>query len=87
MTLKSNNKNKILVTFLFSVFIYCSFFSQKNKVIHREKVYSFLNTTISTDTLKFNLSSKTDFGMFDDNILEYFNDSLFSAEDSLFLLI
>ena len=86
MTLKSNNKNKILITFLFSVFIYCSFFSQKYKVIHRKKVYNFLNTTISNDTIRFNLSSKTDFGMFDDDILEYFNDSIFSAEDSLFLL-
>lgn len=86
MTLKSNNKNKVLVTFLFSFFIYCSFFSQKNKVINREKIYSFLNQTISIDTISFNLSAKTDFGMFDEDILEYFNDSLFSPADSVFLL-
>lgn len=80
-------KIRLSIAFIFSFVICVPIFSQKNKVIHREKVYSFLNTTISTDTLKFNLSSKTDFGRFDDDILEYFNDSLFSAEDSLFLLI
>jgi hypothetical protein len=79
-------KIKLTISFIFSLVVSSQIVCQKNKVIDHEKIYSFLNSTISTDTIRFNLSAKTDFGMFDERISEYFNDSFFNPEDSVFLL-
>jgi hypothetical protein len=74
-----NRKIITLITILF--LIGSNIYGQKTEVINFEKVYNFINSTISNDTTKFNLSDRTSFGMFGDDTTSILTDSLFDKVD------
>jgi len=78
-------KIKNLITFIL-IFILGSKVQAQNKdIINVEKVYSFLNTTWANDTLQFNLSSETGFGIFELDTVVVYADSIFTTEDITFM--
>lgn len=66
-----------LVTFLFEIQVY----GQNTQSINFEKVFQFLNSTMTNDTLKFNLSEETGFGIFGDDTASIYKDTLFDNDD------
>jgi len=74
-------KLKIIPTISFILLIGYSVFGQKNDVINFEKVYGFINSTLTNDTIRFNLSDNTGFGMFIEDIASILTDSLFTSSD------
>lgn len=60
-------------------------FSQQNKIIQWEKVYTFIDDVDGNDTVKYNLSSHLGFGVFTDDLSSALNDSIFSPEDVTYM--
>jgi hypothetical protein len=56
-------------------------YGQKTNEINFEKVYDFLNSTMTNDTIKFNLSDQTSFEMFAGDTTSILTDSLFDNVD------
>lgn len=68
------------MTFLFGIRVY----GQKSENINFEKVYVFVNSTMTNDTVKFNLSDRMGFGIFGDDMTSIFEDTLFDNGDREF---
>ena len=71
--------NRKIITFITLIFLIGSnIYGQKTEVINFEKVYNFINSTMTNDTIKFNLSDRTSFG---DDTTSILTDSLFDKVD------
>lgn len=75
---------KIITTITLIILVTCSVNGQKNEIINIDKVYSFVNFTLTYDSIKFNLKDYTGFGIFIDDTLSILSDSLFNDEDRAF---
>lgn len=71
----------ILFLFLFGNNLY----AQKMDSLDMEKVYSFLNSTMTNDTIKFNLSDQSTFGMFGNDTSSIINDTMFDNLDKEYI--
>lgn len=74
-------KRKFLSFIILLFLIGSKIYGQKTDVINFEKVYNFLNSTMTNDTIKFNLSDRTSFGMFVVDTTSILTDSLFDNVD------
>ncbi len=72
---------KIISTFTLIILVACSIYGQKKEIINIEKVYSFINSTLTNDSIKFNLKDYSGFGIFIDDTLSILSDSLFNDAD------
>lgn len=74
--------NRKIITFITLLFLIGNnIYGQKTEVVNFEKVYSFINSTLTNDTKKFNLSDPTSFGMFGDDTTSILTDSIFDQAD------
>lgn len=65
----------------------CNISGQKNEIINSEKVYSFMNSTMTNDSIKFNLKDNTGFGIFIRDTSSILSDSIFNDSDRDFLRV
>lgn len=73
---------RIIISFISLFFLVGGqLYAQKNESIDFEKVYSFINSTKTNDTIKFNLSDNTSFGIFGDDTTSMLTDTLFNEVD------
>lgn len=77
--------NRKIITFITLLFLIGNnIYGQKTEVVNFEKVYSFINSTMTNDTIKFNLTDLTSFGVFGNDTTSILTDSLFNQADRYF---
>jgi hypothetical protein len=74
-------ERKLSILIFLVLLIVANTYGQKPDVVNFEKVYSFLNSTITSDSTEFFLNESTGFGTFGDAIDLIFSDSLFDEAD------
>ncbi len=75
---------KTFTTISLIILISSNIFGQNTETVNLEKMYSFVNSTMTNDSIKFNLNENTGFGIFIDDTLSILSDSLFNDEDRAF---
>lgn len=68
----------------FILLLFSTLTNGQNKEINFERIYNFINTTITIDTTKFNLSNNMNFRLFDNDSISIYNDTIFTQEDKVY---
>lgn len=72
---------KIITTIFSIILIACNIYGQKNDNVDLDKVYNFINSTMTNDSIKFNLKDNTGFGIFIRDTSSILSDTIFNDRD------